>query len=215
MLNGIKKAVFFAAHTDDEMICAGTLHRLVRSGCELHVVAFSPAATADDRRGIGTCRWNVEQEWNASLDLIGVRKSARTFLNFLPSSELHERRQEVCQTVYDWVERHKPDAAFILSPEDENTAHSVVGAECERVMRGRVPLTIRCQFPWNYGIGRPNLYVRLSDEDFACKRLVIQAYASQAFRYDYETMLCNYAIADGLSVKMGPCEKFEVIRAII
>ncbi len=215
MLNNCRKAVGFFAHTDDEMVAAGTLRRLVRQGCEVHVVTFAPAATEDDRTGGEPSLKIVVPEWNHSLDLIGVAKTHRHLLACLPSSQLPSYRQEICQYVYDFCEREHPEVAFLLSPDDENPAHAVVGIEGERVMRGRVPMTIRCQFPWNYSLGRPNLYVRLDEDDLKVKKRVIQAYRSQLFRYRYEEMLLAYCKADGLSVKVEAAEKFELIRSVV
>lgn len=213
MIEGLRKVVFFGAHADDEMICAGTLHRLAKGGTEVQVVTAGPAATAQDRTG-NVESWDiVQREWRQSLNLIGAGKSR--FLSVMPSADFQPHRQRVCQAVYDICEAEKPDAVFILSPEDENTAHSVMGIECERVMRGRVPWTIRCQFPWNYGLGRPNLYVSLSDADLACKAQVIETYKSQHFRYRYGEMLLAQAVADGLSVKVAAAEKFEIVRGVL
>jgi hypothetical protein len=137
-------------------------------------------------------------------------------LSWIPScDQLQEKEQSIADITYEQCEKHKPDVCFILSPDDENPAHAVVGRQCERVMRGRVPIVIRCQFPWNYTIGRPNLFVSLSQENLTVKRGVINAYQSQKFRYDYETMLMNQCVVDGLSVKVPAAEKFELIRGVI
>lgn len=210
-----KKAVLFAAHSDDEMICAGTLHRLVQQGVDVSIVTLGPAATERDRTGTKVSSVIVYPEWQASLKRIGANLTTSTFLNLLPTRDLPEMRPEICQAVYDWVEQHKPDTAFILSPDDENTAHRVLGEECERVLRGRVALTIRCQFPWNYSIGRGNLFVELNEAQLACKQDVIQCYRSQHFRYDYLRMLEHYVRGDGLSVKKHAAEKFEIIRCVV
>ena len=213
MLAEIKKAVFFGAHTDDEMICAGTLHLLVRSSVEVHVVTFAPAAIESDRRGGSESVEVVYREWVKSMRTIGVAKCH--FNEYLPSADFSLHSQKVCQFTYDWCEAEKPDLVFTLSPDDENTAHSIVGVECERVTRGRVPITLRCQFPWNYSIGRSNLYVKLEPEDLEVKRKVIDCYKSQHFRYRYGEMLLNYVRADGLSVKVEAAEKFELIRGVV
>ena len=217
MINGFRKVVFFGAHTDDEMICAGTLHRLCRQGCDVRVVTFAPAATWRDRRGEEASLAIVRPEWHRALDLIGVPNDLdhRRFLELTPSADFQPFRQRICQTVYDVCEGVRPDAAFTLSPEDENTAHAIVGIETERVTRGRVPTTIRCHFPWNFGLGRPNLYVTLDGSDLSAKEQVIGAYLSQEFRYNYREMLLAYARADGLSVKVTAAERFEVVRAVV
>lgn len=219
MLSGIKKAVFFGAHTDDEFICAGTLHRLACAGCEVHVVTFGPAATKDDRRGTYVSSEIVLPEWHQSLDVIGIRQEHRQFHGmrdgYLPSAEMPKFAEEICQDVYDYCESVKPDLALILSPHDENTAHAVVGVACERVMRGRVAHVWRCLFPWNFSTDKPNLYVKLESEDMEAKRAVINCYQSQKFRYDYESILMHYAVADGLAVKVPAAEKFEVVRSVV
>lgn len=207
-------AVFFAAHTDDEMICAGTLFKLARQGTVVHVVTFGQAASKNDRTGAFDNK-EVLDEWHKSMEIIGVRYDNRKFLDYRPSASLHTREQEICQYTYNYVELYRPDVCFVLSPEDENTAHKVVGEQCERVMRGRVDTVIRCQFPWNYSIGRNNLYVELDKECLAAKEKVINCYQSQHFRYDYLKMLTSYAIADGLSVKIPAAETFEVVRSIV
>jgi LmbE family N-acetylglucosaminyl deacetylase len=214
MLKGLSKVTFFGAHTDDEMICAGTLHRLARNGCEVQIVSFGPAAIKKDRCGGDKSLAVVIDEWRLSRDLIGACDKSKC-IGMMPSANLAESGQQICQFVYDWVERERPDACFVLSPDDENTAHAVVGRECERVMRGRVPHVIRCQYPWNYSIGRANLFVRLDEEDVRVKRQVIDAYRSQHFRYNYDKMLMSAVVMDGLSVKVPAAEKFELIRSVI
>ena len=211
---GIKKAVAFFAHSDDEMICAGTLHRLVREGSKVEIIAFSPAATEEDRLGGQKAALILHSEWSTSVRRLGVQG------RFCPlsvgnSRDLADHGQEVCQYVYDYCEVEKPDLAIILSPHDENTAHAVVGRECERVMRGRVPHVWRCIFPCYYSGERPNLYVRLEEGDMEVKRNVINAYQSQKFRYDYETMLMAQVVADGQSIKCSAAEKFEIVRSVV
>jgi LmbE family N-acetylglucosaminyl deacetylase len=215
MIESWAKVIFFGAHTDDEFACAGTLHRLARQGCEVHVVTYAPAAIESDRLGNKASADVVRHEWARSLDTIGVGRHHRWFCEMTPSADLWPRRQEMAQLAYDYVGRHRPDAVFTLSPDDENPAHRIVAEEVERVMRGRVPCLVRCQMPWNYSIGRGNFYVALSGEDMACKRAVVECYQSQKFRYDYSAIFEHLALADGLSVKVPAAERFELVRAVV
>lgn len=228
MIEGVKKAVMFCAHTDDEMVAAGTLHRLARNGCEVHVVAYGPAAITGDRQGSHPSARVVLEEWHRSLDVIGVGHEPnvaphgpappsgyRHYLGYVPSSKLDDYKQGIADFAFKLVEHVKPDAVFTLSPDDENPAHSVVGTQTERVLRGRVPLTIRCNYSWNYTVGRPNLFVRLDPEDVAAKRAVINCYQSQLWRYKYEDLMLAAAVTDGLSVKVSYAEKFEIIRSVV
>ncbi len=215
MIGGAKRAIMFCAHTDDEMIAAGTLHRMVREGCEVHVVAFGPAATKKDRVG-GHESWEVlEPEWHRSMETIGVKSEHRIYSSCVPSSDMERYKQFIADTSFKIIESVWPDVVFTLSPEDENPAHAVVGIQTERVMRGRVPVTLRCQYPWNYSIGRANMFVTLTPEDLEAKRKVINCYQSQLWRYGYEEMLIAATRLDGLSVKVEAAEKFEVVRGVI
>ena len=213
MLRGFKHVVAFFAHTDDEMICAGTLHRLARSGAKVFVHTMAPAATENDREGWRESAETVRPEFLRSMVLI--KATDYKFHELVPSSDFASKRQEIANRVFFYCDTYKPDAAFILSPEDENPAHRVMGEECERVMRGRVPTTIRCLFPWNHGIGRPNLYVRMNDEDLAVKDAVADAYQSQKFRYSYKEIFRESAILDGRTLKCGPVERFEILRHLV
>ena len=45
MIDGVRKALVLAPHTDDgEFGCAGTICRLVEAGAEVHYMAFSTAS---------------------------------------------------------------------------------------------------------------------------------------------------------------------------
>jgi LmbE family N-acetylglucosaminyl deacetylase len=212
------KVVMFATHTDDEMVCAGTLSKLHKNGHELVVVTFAPAATENDRLGTNYSYFKVKPEWEASMHLLGVEKHNQILYNiFLPSIDLTPHRQAICQRMFDLLEAQRFDIAFVPSPYDQNSGHATVGSAAEEVTRGRVKTVVRYQFPWNYGTPAPNfnLYVSLSSQELNVKRSVINCYQSQHFRYAYREMLMSYAQADGLSVKAVAAEKFELVRAVL
>lgn len=207
----VKRALFFAAHTDDEMACAGTLHRLTREGCEVRTVTFGAAGTEGDPSGEG---WgDVAGEWAEAACILGIRHLKH---KVGPNSrEMAEHGQEIADAAFRAVEEFRPDLVLTLSPDDENPAHAVVGVQTERVMRGRVPVVLRVQFPWNYSIGRPNLYVALTPDDVEAKRRAIRAYRSQRHRYDYEAIFMSQLVTDGESVKVRHAERFELVRAVL
>ncbi len=220
MLPLIKRAVFFGAHTDDEMVCAGTLHRLVKQGTEVWVVTAGPAATEHDRTGTQLSTSIVLPEWQRSLVTIGVipdmySPDNHRFYNITPSIDLAPHRQFLAQRLFNLLEQYTFDLALILSPNDQNSGHALMGSVCEEVTRGRVPNVLRCCFPWNYGSGNPNLYITLDESSLVIKKAVIECYPSQHFRYNYGSMLLAYAVADGLSVKVPAAEKFEVVRMVL
>lgn len=211
LLDNLTSVLFVGAHTDDEMICAGTLARLVRCGTDVHIISFSSARI--DGVPEAESKEILKKEFAAAMDVIGIPK-ANHWLPDFETRKLPENRSAVRQYVYDFIVSHALDAAFILSPHDEHQDHQAVGEECERVMKGRVPLIIRCQYPWNLHSFNPNLYIALTDEEFRIKQAHIEAYRSQTFRYDYAEMFGGYAKGDGLSIKKRFAEKFEIVRCV-
>ncbi|MDP3947246.1 MAG: PIG-L family deacetylase [bacterium] len=211
LLENIKSALFVGAHTDDEMICSGTLARLVGHGANVHIISFSFARI--DGMPEAQSKEILKKEFAAAMDILGIPEANRWLPDF-ETRELPENRSAVRQYVYDFVTRVRPDAAFLLSPYDEHQDHQTVGEECERAAKGRVPLIVRCQYPWNYRSFNPNLYISLTDKEFQVKLAHIKAYRSQAFRYDYEKLFGSYAVGDGVSVRRQIAEKFEIVRCV-
>jgi len=214
LLNNVRTAVFIGAHTDDEMICAGTLRKLINTGTEVHVIACSFARTKNDPPEVS--KKILKREFASAMEILGVPEERRWLLD-LETRNLPQQREIIRQSVYDFVEKNHPDIAFVLSPNDDHQDHQVVGEESERVMKGRVGSVIRCQYPWNYKMFHPNLYVLLSEEEIQAKLKLIGAYQSQMFRYDYVDLFRSFARADALSIKENAAgaEKFEILRSVI
>lgn len=202
-----KKAVFVGAHTDDEIVAAGTLRKLVKAGWEVNVLTFSCAAIPNTVRedAIKILR----SEFLSSMKIIGVENFK--VLDFNPGV-LPEDQTKIRQALFDFIARVKPDLAFILSHEDDHQDHSFLGKACEAVMKNRVHNILRCHFPWNFVSGQRNFFVSLEDDEFNAKLDVIRAYRSQHFRYDFESILASQARLDGYVTKSGPMESFEVVR---
>ena len=207
-----KKAVFVGAHTDDEMVAAGTLRKLVKNGVKVDVLAFScasiPGKSQEDTEKI------LEKEFAGAMKAIGVSSKSWPPMDFDPRS-FSNGEDEIRQILYDYTVKEKPDVAFVLSPEDDHQAHAIVGKSAERVMKNRVPLVLRCHYPWNFtNPGRRNFFVKLTQDEFEAKIAVIRAYKSQHFRYDYENLFTALAKVDGSATKTELAEAFEITYLI-
>lgn len=212
LFQNVKKALFIGAHTDDEMICAGTLRKLVKSGVEVKVVAFScaPIPGESDKKTQEILR----AEFSRSMDSIGVLPENGRILNY-NARTLPTHHDEIRQFLFDFTVNEKPDLAFILSSEDDHQDHAILGKEAERVMKNRVPMVVRCHYPWNFiNPGRSNLFVKLTPDEFQTKLAVIKAYRSQHFRYDYENLFTALTRASGLATKNELAEAFEIAYLI-
>jgi len=208
----VKKAVFICAHTDDEMICAGTLRKLVKNGALVKVVAFScapiPGESAEKTQEI------LRAEFSRSMESIGVLPENGRILDY-DARTLSTHHDKIRQFLYDFTLAEKPDLALIPSSEDDHQDHSILGKSAERVMKNRVPVVIRCHYPWNFiNPGRSNLFVKLTDDEFKAKLAVIRAYQSQHFRYNYEDLFTSLTRVNGLTTKNELAEAFEIAYLI-
>jgi len=213
IFDNVKKAVFVGAHTDDEMVAAGTLRKLVKNGVKVDVLAFScapiPGKSQEEAEKI------LGREFVKAMKAIGGA-SLKNWppMDFDPRS-FSSGEDEIRQILYDYTAREKPDIAFVLSPEDDHQSHAIVGKSAERVMKNRVPLVLRCHYPWNFiNPGRRNFFVKLTSDEFETKLAVIRAYKSQHFRYDYENLYTALARVDGLATKNELAEAFEITYLI-
>lgn len=212
LFQNVKKAVFIGAHTDDEMICAGTLRKLVKNGVEVKVIAFScapiPGKSFKDTRII------LGLEFLRSMESIGISSENGHILRY-NARTLPTHHDEIRQFLFDFTVDEKPDLAFILSSEDDHQDHAILGKSAERVMKNRVPMVVRCHYPWNFvNPGRSNLFVKLTPDEFETKLAVIRAYKSQHFRYDYENLFTALTRASGLATKNELAEAFEIAYLI-
>lgn len=212
LFQNVKKAVFIGAHTDDEMICAGTLRKLIKGGVEVKVIAFScaPIPGESDKKTQEILR----AEFSQSMESIGVLPENGWVLGY-NARTLSTYHDQIRQFLFDFTISEKPDLAFVLSPEDDHQDHSIVGKSAERVMKNRVPMVVRCHYPWNFiNPGRCNFFVKLTPDEFETKLAVIGAYQSQSFRYDYENLFTSLTRVNGLATKNELAEAFEIAYLI-
>ncbi len=212
IFDNVKKAVFVGAHTDDEMIVAGTLRKLVKRNIEVKVVVFScapiPRKSQEETENV------LALEFKEAMGAIGILPNNYIQKCYDPRT-LPNQEDEIRQFLYDYTISEKPDIAFVLSPEDNHQSHAMVGKSAERVMKNRVPFVIRCHCPWNFiNPGRRNFFVKLTSDEFEAKLAVIRAYKSQHFRYDYENLFIALARVDGLATKNELAEAFEITYLI-
>lgn len=206
-----KNVLFVGAHTDDEVICAGSLKKFKDQGAQIYILTFSNSATKEDRTGGISSRMILEPEYQKSMGLLGANYKLYDY----GTDHLHNYKDEIRQIIYDFVNQNRIDCAFVLSPNDDHQCHECVGREAERALKNRVPVILRCQYPWNYKAFSPNFFIELTDKELKTKLDVMRCYQSQLFRYDYVEMFRSYTIADGLSIKRPYAEKFELIRAVL
>jgi LmbE family N-acetylglucosaminyl deacetylase len=212
-LTNIKKVIFIAAHTDDEMIAAGTLRKFVKEGIIVKELAFSYAPIPDKTKK--ESRKIMKEEFLSATKIMGIPQNNLKVFDFEPRY-LPNHENDIRQAIYEFTLTEKPDIAFILSPTDDHQDHAIVGRLSERVMKNRVPIIIRCHYPWNIiNPGRNNLFVKLTPDEFKTKLAVIKIYKSQHFRYNYEKIYTALVQLNGLVIKNELAEAFEIVHLTI
>lgn len=167
---GSTTVAVIGAHPDDiEIGCGGTLLTLgLRGGVDIHSLILT-----------GTTERLREAEVAAAAFGLPSRPRMRGLVDArLPAAwndvkdELHEFRDEI----------PPPDIVFAPRPDDAHQDHALLGRLAGTVWRG--PLVLHYEIPkWDGDLGRPNVYVPLSD-DIAHRKvsLLNSAFPSQHAR---------------------------------
>ena len=139
------------AHPDDiEIGCGGTLLHLAQRG---DAVIHSLILTGTPER---------EQEAIAAATAFGVAAAPR--LRGLTDARLPAVWNDVKDELHAFRDGiGRPDVVFAPRPDDAHQDHALLGRLAATVWRG--PLVLHYEIPkWDGDLGRPNVYVPLSDE---------------------------------------------------
>jgi LmbE family N-acetylglucosaminyl deacetylase len=153
--------VAIGAHPDDiEIGCGGTILELADRGADIHSLILT-----------GTPERRTEAVSAASN--FGVVHEP-TFGGF-DDTRLPARWNEVKDTLHRFREAvPSPDLVLLPRAEDAHQDHALLGQLAASVWRG--PLILHYEIPkWDGDIGRPNVYVPLSDECAARKVKLLNA----------------------------------------
>jgi LmbE family N-acetylglucosaminyl deacetylase len=204
--DGPPHVVAIGAHPDDvEIGCGGTLRRLAAEvgGLTAHVVLAT-----------GTPERVEEAQQAAGLFMPGCEVTVTT--GGLPDGRLPAHWGQV-KALLEQV-ASGPSPALVLAPhtQDAHQDHRTVADIVTTVWRDH--LVLRYEIPkWDGDLGRPTLYVPLSDEQMRDKvRLLHKAYPSQVGRdwFD-EEMFTGLARVRGMECRARFAEAFTTSKATL
>jgi LmbE family N-acetylglucosaminyl deacetylase len=205
------KALVLAPHTDDgEFGCGGTIAKLVESGTEVYLAAFS------------ACEQSVLKKYPPDI-LIGELKRATTKLG-IPEQNLFlfdfqvrifsERRQDILQAIIELRNKLNPDVVFMPSLDDIHQDHYTIAQEGLRAFKFCTILTY--EMPWNNLTFETSSFVILEDRHLQKKIDALKEYKSQSHRpYSNEEFIRSLARTRGVQINTTYAETFNVIRWII
>jgi LmbE family N-acetylglucosaminyl deacetylase len=211
MLDGFKKILILAPHTDDgELGCGGTIAKFIEEGKEVFCVAFSSAKKSisnglpkdilikeikEATKALGLLRQN----------LILYEYDARDFLNY---------RQEILEELIKLNKNIKPDLVFLPSTFDTHQDHQVISQEGFRAFKKTSMLGY--ELPWNNLTFNTEGFVILEEKHVLKKVEALSCYNSQSEKfYMSKDFVKSLAKTRGVQVGAQYAEVFEVIRWII
>lgn len=209
-LQGIKKVLVLAPHTDDaELGCGGTLARMKEEGIEINIAAFSTARASVP---MGSDPDILRKEFIKSMEILGVPES-RYFIYDYQVRKLSYSRQEVLEEMIKLRNEIKPDMVLLPSGNDLHQDHEVVHNEGLRAFKGNTIWGY--ELPWNHVTFNTQAFVTLEKKHMEKKWEMMSIYESQFQKQrDYFTDEFIYGLAKVRGVQVGAdfAESFEVIR---
>ena len=218
-----RRVLAIGAHADDvELGCGGTVHRARRVGADVHVLCFSAHAPWFEDTG-----HDVETEWHASCDRLGVETDSREIHDFLGcrDDDFQRRRSRVLELIERARDAFEPDCVLVHASTDTNQDHAQVHAETLRACK-RHATVLGYEFPNNQLSFDGRAHVLLEEEDviaktsaLACYRSLREQWEQRNERYGLSTVSYLDSVAvDALATTRGIqagaryAECYEVLR---
>jgi LmbE family N-acetylglucosaminyl deacetylase len=210
IFNGTPRVLVLAPHTDDaELGCGGTMARLLGSGAEVAVAAFS---VAEESLPPGSNPDRLHCEFLRAMGILGV-DAERTFVYDYPVRRFSDHRQEVLEQLVQLRRQLEPEVVFVTSSTDLHQDHQVLHNETVRAFK---EATLWCyELPWNSMNFTSQAFVVLNQEHLDRKWAALQAYESQLELqrpYFNKEFIQGLARVRGVQVRTQYAEVFEVVR---
>jgi LmbE family N-acetylglucosaminyl deacetylase len=210
MIDGVKRALVLAPHTDDgEFGCGGTMARLVEAGSEVRQIAFSIATRSLPE---GFAPDTLAKECAAATAELGIPAQNLTVLDF-DVRTFPERRQEILELLIEVWNDYRPDCVFQPSLHDVHQDHQTIANEGLRAFKRTTILGY--EIPWNNFDFSYQAYFALEQRHVERKVAALEHYASQQHRrYANAEYVWNLARTHGTNVNVQLAEVFEVYRVV-
>ncbi len=126
------KVLIFAPHTDDaELVCGGTIAKLIEEGCDVSVASFS---IAEDSLLQGFPKDSLKKGFYYAMKVLGVNKNNLFTFSFKVRN-FPEFRHDILVEIVKLRDRIKPDIVFVPFPNDIHQVHQVIASEGLRVFK--------------------------------------------------------------------------------
>lgn len=203
-----KNILCLSPHCDDiEFACGGTVSRMIREGCEVHIVAFS---TCTESLPKGFCEADIKNEMMAATAILGIKKE-NVFIKNFPVRKFSYYRQEILEEIVALKKALSPDLVIVPATTDVHQDHHVINNEAIRVFKNES--IIGYEMPWNNLSFISNMHIEIEPEDLSKKIEAISQYRSQLVRQkSYEDIHTSLARVRGVQIGKQYAESFEVVK---
>jgi LmbE family N-acetylglucosaminyl deacetylase len=210
LIDGIRRALVLAPHTDDgEFGCGGTMARLVESGAEVRYVAFSIATRSLPP---GFPPDTLAREVGEATAELGIAPEGLTVHDF-DVRTFPDHRQEILELLIEIWNDWRPECVFQPSLHDVHQDHRTIADEGLRAFKRTTVLGY--EIPWNNFDFSYQAYVSLEQRHVERKVAALSAYASQQHRrYANADYVWSLARTHGTNVNHDFAEVFQVYRVV-
>jgi LmbE family N-acetylglucosaminyl deacetylase len=194
-----KTILALGAHPDDlELGCGATLAKLVDAGAHVRAVVFS-------RGKVGASPdFDREAETRAALASLGIED---VHVHNFPDTRLHERLNDLIETIHDHVRTMPPDRVYTMFKEDRHQDHRAVHMASLVACR-RAAQILAYETPSSYPNFIPSVFEQVGDF-MERKVAALKLHESQGDRlYMNEEMIRSAAHFRGVQVEIGRAEGF-------
>jgi LmbE family N-acetylglucosaminyl deacetylase len=196
-----KNILCLAPHTDDEILCAGTLAKYKFSGAKIKIVAFSFPNEIPQ----------IKVEFENSCKVLDATFELHNF----PIRNFSSVRQDILEIMVKLNAEKHYDLVFCPCSTDTHQDHEVIRNECFRAFKQTTTI-YGYQASHNCIDLNSHIYSIIQSNNIVDKLKMIECYKSQGRRYYFQD---NYfdmlARVSGMAVKETYAEIFENIRTII
>jgi N-acetylglucosamine malate deacetylase 1 len=208
MINGFKKVLILAPHTDDgELGLGGTIAKLIENGSEVYYVAFS---TAEQSVPKGFPKDILKKEVKSATKKLGIRKENLIVFNY-ELRKLNYKRQEILEDLVKLRNDIGFDLVFIPSLNDIHQDHSTVATEGLRAFKNNTILGY--ELIWNNLQFNTECFVELEERHIKAKVEALKEYSSQGVKdYMKDEFIFSLAKTRGVQIGVEFAEAFEVVR---
>lgn len=194
------KYLFLSPHVDDsDLMCGGTIAKLIEQGQTAHVTTMSHIYEEVD----------LIDEWKGSMNVLGVKPldwcSFKTRLFYTQQNEILQYLFHLKKRQYDYI--------FIPSV-DFHSDHSVTSKQAQRAFKDQNLLSYKPE--WNSRTLTRNYFVKLEHRHVQKKLEALACYKSQQHRpYFKQDVIVGAMHVNGMMVNCEFAEAFEVVNLIV